>query len=112
MALEHFGKAAESGGKLIAAPIDKLVGVISGRDDPIRPKVGQFAGDVFKLPFRIAGSLAWGAMKGSAKLAWAGMKNLPIFPVWNKEREAVKANTEVQLATLSDGVSPIEKKTA
>lgn len=108
--VKHLETLGNSGGDLIAAPVDKLVGIISGRDDPILPKVGNFAGDVLKTPFRIAGTWAWGAMKGSAKLAWAGIKNLPIFPAWKAERDAVKANAEAKLATLSKGVPPTEKK--
>lgn len=108
--MRHIEKVGESGGRLIAAPIDKLVGAISGRDDPIRPKVGQFAGDVLKMPFRIAGSLAWGGMKGSAKLAWAGVKNLPIFPVWNKERNEVLAKSSTEQVTLAKSVAVGTKK--
>ena len=103
--MRHLETLGESTGKLIASPVDKLVKVISGTNAPtVRPAAGQFAGDLLKTPFRIAGTLAWGAMKGSAKFAWAGIRNLPIFPQWKAERDAVMAQSTKKRDSLSDSI--------
>jgi hypothetical protein len=105
--IEHLGKVGDALGSTVAAPIDSLVAGISGKPSPIiRQRSAFLAGEVFKTPFRIAGTLAWGAMTGAAKLAWAGIRNLPIFPIWNEKREEVKAassNKRVSLANAVDG---------
>jgi len=98
---EHLGKVGKALGSAVVSPIDSLVAEISGK-----PRSAFLAGEVFKTPFRIAGTLAWGAMTGAAKLAWAGIRNLPIFPIWNEKREEVKAassNKRVSLANAVDG---------
>ncbi len=105
--MRHLETLGQSGGKLLASPVDKLTKVISGTNGPtVRPAAGQFAGDLFKTPFRIAGTLAWGAMKGSAKLAWAGLKNLPIFPAWKAERDEVMAASSAKRASLAKSTPP------
>ena len=112
MVVRHLETLGESGGKLIAAPVDKLVSVISGENAPvIRPRAGEFAGDLLKTPFRIAGTLAWGAMKGSAKLAWAGIRNLPIFPAWKAERDDVMAQSTKKRDSLADSIQPGKETT-
>jgi|GEM_PF-2110506 hypothetical protein len=103
--VNHLETLANSGGELIAAPVDAGIGLLIGKKDPVLPKAGRFAGDLFKTPFRIAGSLAWGGMKGAARLAWAGVKNLPIFPVWKKERDTVIAKSSSEQVTLAKSVA-------
>jgi len=96
---EHLGKVGKALGSAVVSPIDSLVAEISGKPSPIiRQRSAFLAGEVFKTPFRIAGTLAWGAMTGAAKLAWAG--------IWNEKREEVKAassNKRVSLANAVDG---------
>lgn len=108
---EHIGKLGDALGSTVAAPIDSAVAGLSGKPAPIiRQRTANLAGEVFKTPFRIAGSLAWGAMKGSAKLAWAGIRNLPIFPVWKKERDTVIAKSGTEQVSLAKSVSVGTKK--
>ncbi|MDA0376730.1 MAG: hypothetical protein O3A80_05510 [bacterium] len=102
----------DSTGDLMASPVKSLVETLTGNPTigPITQSTRSLLTNMALLPGRVFWHGSMGLLKGSAKLAWAGIKNLPIFPAWKAERDAVKANAEAKLATLSEGVSSAEKK--
>lgn len=100
---EAISKMGEGIGQLVAAPGNALIELMTFGSplDRIKSETRQGITDILYGSFRVAKHTAIGALKGSLKLLWAGIKNLPIFPVWQKEREEVAAQSSKELATLA-----------
>ena len=100
---EAIGKAADGIGQIVAAPGNALIELATFGSplERIKQDTRQGLSDVLYAPFRVAKHTALGVVKGSLKLLWAGIKNLPIFPVWQKERAEVSAASSSDLATLA-----------
>jgi len=101
--IEHAASlVGDSTGKLIASPVESLVETITGNPtiDPIKQSTKSLLTNMALLPGRAFWHGSMGLLKGSAKLAWAGITHLPIFPVWNAEREGEKAKATQSLSDL------------
>lgn len=104
---EALGKMTDGVGQIVAAPGNALIELMTFGSpiERIKQDTRQGLTDVLYAPFRVAKHTALGAAKGSLKLLWAGIKNLPIFPVWKKERSEVVQNTHSELERLSGGLT-------
>lgn len=100
---EALGKMNDGIGQIVAAPGNALIELMTFGSpvDRIKQDTRQGLTDILYTPFRMAKDTAWGLAKVSAKLLWAGIKNLPIFPVWNKEREQTKTDARSDLSALA-----------
>lgn len=87
---------------LVKAPGDALIELFTGGNPiaAIQNNTREGVKDILYAPFRIARNVGVGALKGAARLTWNTIKNLPIWPVWNAERNQVKTGTNKQLEEL------------
>ena len=105
---EALGRAGDGVGRLIATPIEALVEGITGGSpmERIKSNTRQSLTDILFLPGRMAKHTAVGLLKGTGKLLWKGITNLPIFPTWTEERAEVAKRTKSDLDTLKRGIEP------
>ena len=96
---EHLSRAGDAVGSFIAAPVDSLVETITlGKTPVIRQRTRSLISELFKSPFRIAGTTAWGLVKGIGGLGLKAALRAPILPLSPVElRQIVRNETRDKL---------------
>jgi len=97
------GKMGEGLGQVVTAPMASLIELMTFGSpiDRLKQQTRQGISDILWGPFRVAGHLGKGAVKGVGRLAWNGITNAPILPFTKLEaKDFVHAKTQNSLQSF------------